>query len=74
MKEKIEVRQIFERFHKMIWTQFQKKIQVLRTDNVTDCFNSILGDYLVNEGIVHQSSCVNTPQQNGIAREKIDTS
>ena len=54
----------------MIQTQFQKKIQVLRTDNATDYFNSILGDYLVNEGIVHQSSCVNTPQQNGIAERK----
>ena len=70
MKEKIEVRQIFERFHQMIQTQFQKKIQVLRTDNATDYFNSILGDYLVKEGIVHQSSCVNTPQQNGIAERK----
>ena len=43
---------------------------MLRTDNATDYFNSILGDYLVNDEIVHHNSCVNTPQQNGIAERK----
>ena len=33
-------------------------------------FNSILGTYLKNNGIVHQSTCVKTQQQNGIAKWK----
>ena len=70
MKEKSEVTQIFKNFNKMIQNQFQTKIQILRTDNGKEYFNSILGNYLVSEGIVHQSSCVETPQQNGVSERK----
>lgn len=54
----------------MIQTQFQTNIQVLRTDNARDFFNSVLGSYLQSNGIIHQSSCVDTPQQNGVAERK----
>lgn len=70
LKEKTEVRNVFQNFHSMIQTQFQTQIQVLRSDNGTEYFNSILGDYLRTKGIIHQSSCPNTPQQNGIAERK----
>ncbi|RVW88140.1 Retrovirus-related Pol polyprotein from transposon RE1 [Vitis vinifera] len=33
-------------------------------------FNVILGNYLLENGIIHQSSCIDTPQQNGIAERK----
>lgn len=59
----------------MIQAQFQTKIQILRTNNGTEYFNSILRGFLLQHGIVHQSSCLDTPQQNGIAtNKKIDTS
>ncbi|KAG6696818.1 hypothetical protein I3842_09G168100 [Carya illinoinensis] len=70
MKEKSETNQIFKTFNTMIQTQFQAKIKILKTDNAKEYFNSILNDYLLSHGIVHQSSCVNTPQQNGIAERK----
>ncbi|RVW97919.1 Retrovirus-related Pol polyprotein from transposon TNT 1-94 [Vitis vinifera] len=54
----------------MTVTQFQSKIQILKSDNARDYFNSILGEFLAQEGIVHLSSCVDTPQQNGIAERK----
>ena len=54
----------------MIQTQFQTKIQILRTDNGTEYFNHSLSTYLEENGIIHQSSCVNTPQQNGVAERK----
>lgn len=54
----------------MIQTQFHTKIQVFHTDNGTEYFNQALGSYLLEHGIVHQSSCMNTPQQNGIAEGK----
>ena len=42
MREKSEVGQIFQNFNRMIKNQFQTKIQVLRTDNGKEYFNSIL--------------------------------
>ena len=70
MKEKSETSQIFKNFSKMIQTQFQSKIQILKSDNAKDYFNLNLGEFLSQEGIVHISSCVDTPQQNGIAERK----
>ena len=70
MKEKSETATIFQSFHSMISTQFQSKIQVLKTDNAKEYFNSVLGSYLSNHGIIHISSCVDTPQQNGVAERR----
>ncbi|KAG8491054.1 hypothetical protein CXB51_014208 [Gossypium anomalum] len=33
-------------------------------------FNSVLSPYLSDQGIIHQSSCPDTPQQNGISERK----
>ena len=70
MKEKSETGQLFKTFHQMIKNQFNTNIQVLQTDNARDYFNSILGEYLQTHGIIHTSSCIDTPQQNGIAERK----
>ncbi|RVW98281.1 hypothetical protein CK203_034262 [Vitis vinifera] len=61
MKKKSEVREILENFNNMVQTQFQAKIQVLRTDNAREYYHNILGSYLLENGIVHQSSCIDTP-------------
>ncbi|CAN1305751.1 Copia protein [Linum perenne] len=70
MKDKSETTQVFQDFYAMVETQFQTKIRVLRTDNARDYFNSALGRFLSTHGIVHSSSCVETPEQNGIAERK----
>ena len=70
MKEKSETATNFQFFHTMISTQFKSQIQVLKTDNAKDYFNSILGSYLSKHGIVHISSCVDTPQQNEVGERK----
>ena len=70
LKEKFVIESNFQFFHQMIKTQFQTHIQILHTDKGREYFNSILGTYLKNNGIVHQSTCVETPQQNGIAERK----
>ena len=70
MKEKSEIGIIFQRFNTTIQTQFQTKIQVLKTDNAREYFGSILREYLSKQGIIHHSSCVDTPQQNGVAEHK----
>ena len=70
MKEKLEASQISKNFNNMIQNQFQTKIQVLKINNPKEYFKSILGDYFLSQGIVHQSSCIDTPQQNGVVKEK----
>lgn len=71
MKNKSKTSQIFQTFHKMIQNQFQTNIQVFKTDNARNLFNFILRSYLQSHGIVHRSSCVDTPQQNGLVERLI---
>ena len=54
----------------MIETQFQTKVSILHSDNGTEYFNHVLGVFLKEKGILHQSTCVDTPQQNDIAERK----
>ena len=70
MKAKSETFFIFKQFHLMIQTQFNSKIKIVRTDNGAEYFSNILGSYFKDNDIIHHSSCVNTPQQNGIAERK----
>ena len=62
MKSKSEVPLIFSAFHKFVNTQFGAKIQTLRSNNGKENFNQELMNYFSNEGILHQSTCVDTPQ------------
>ncbi|RVW12523.1 Retrovirus-related Pol polyprotein from transposon TNT 1-94 [Vitis vinifera] len=43
---------------------------ILKSDNAKEYFTSSLSTYLQNHGIIHISSCVDTPQQNGVAERK----
>ena len=43
---------------------------MLCTDNGTEYFSSILGDFLIKHGIIHHNSCVSTPQKNSISERK----
>ena len=70
ISKKSEVEKLFKDFYNMIETQFETKICILRSDNGTEYFNECLGDFLTNKGIIHQSTCRDTPQQNGIAERK----
>ena len=73
MIEKSKVGLIFQKFNTMIQNQFQPKIRVFWSENALEYFDTNQGNYLKSQGIVHQSSCVDTPQQNGDLREKTDT-
>ncbi|WVY91158.1 hypothetical protein V8G54_036672 [Vigna mungo] len=70
MKSKGEVNLIFQKFHIMIETQYNAKVQVLRSDNGGEYQSLDLKRYLEVHGIIHQTTCPNTPQQNGVAEWK----
>ena len=42
-------------------------LETLRIDNAGEHFSHTLGSYLCEHGIIHQSSCVDSPSQNGVA-------
>ncbi|KAH9774810.1 retrovirus-related pol polyprotein from transposon RE1 [Citrus sinensis] len=70
MKSKDEVNSLFQRFHKMVTTQFQTQIRVLHTDNGGEYMSTAIQQFLKSQGSVHQTTCVGTPQQNGVAERK----
>ena len=71
MRNKSEVSYIIPYFCKYIHKQFETKIKGFRTDNARDYDNHVINDFFKGEGIVHETSCVYTPQQNGISERNI---
>ena len=70
LKNKSDVSHIFLVFCTMVQNQFGTKIKKIRLDNAHDYFNQILSLWFQKEGIIHESSCITTPQQNGVAKRK----
>ena len=71
LKDKAAIQTVLPNFCKMITTQFGTPIKKFRTDNARDYFNSYMNHFFLQEGIIHESSCVDTPQQNGVAERKM---
>jgi transposase InsO family protein len=62
LKHKSETHYHITNFLNMVSTQFGKSVKMIRTDNGTEFF---LRSLFHSKGILHQTSCVETPQQNG---------
>ncbi|KAK2448739.1 putative mitochondrial protein [Trifolium repens] len=54
----------------MIKTQYNGKVKRLRSDNRTEFTNHAFQGILHQEGILHETSCVGTPQQNARVERK----
>ena len=70
LKHQFEVLDKFYAFYQMIHTQFGKKIQVLRSNNGGEFVNKSMQEFFRENGLIHQTSCPNTPQQNGVVERK----
>jgi transposase InsO family protein len=70
LKNKSEVFSYFQEFYNFMKKQFDAKIKVFRSDNGTEFINQNFSKLCKEKWIVHQTSCVYTPQQNGIAERK----
>lgn len=55
---------------KLVKTQYHAQVKVMRTDNGTKFVNHDCQTLLAQQGIMHQKSCVYTPQQNGVVERK----
>jgi len=67
LKNKSDTQRSIESFYNLVNTQFGTRIKYLRSDNGTE-FQ--LTDFYRKNGIIHQKTCVKTPQQNGIVERK----
>ena len=67
LSSKIEVMEVFTDFHKLVTNHFSSKIHTLRSDNGTEYMSHIMSKYLSNHGIMHQTNCIGTLEQNDIA-------
>ncbi|GJZ23859.1 putative RNA-directed DNA polymerase [Tanacetum coccineum] len=70
LKSKDEVFDCILVFYNLLKNQFGKSVKVFRRDNGTEFTNKTFETFCANNGIVHQTSCVYTPQQNGIVKRK----
>ena len=58
---------IIRAFIEMVSTQFNAKVQTIRSDNALELgLTKEITEYFMAKGILHQTSCVGTPQQNGV--------
>ncbi|KAK2966238.1 hypothetical protein RJ640_008221 [Escallonia rubra] len=70
MKNRSEVFAHFSAFCVEIKTQFNVPVHILRSDNAKEYMSGSFQNYMNQHGILHQSSCADTPAQNGVAERK----
>nr|GEX23715.1 ribonuclease H-like domain-containing protein [Tanacetum cinerariifolium] len=70
VKTKDEVFDVFVSFLNLFHNHFNIKIKTVRSDNGTEFVNKKMFDMFYELGMLHQTSCSHTPQQNRIAERK----
>lgn len=70
MKNRSELFSIFQQFYQEVKTQFGVSIRSLRSDNAKEYLSHQFQNFMSSNGILHQTSCAHTPQQNGVAEWK----
>ena len=70
MKNRFELFSHFRAFCAEIHTQFHVSIQHLRSDNTNEYVLEQFQFFMLQNDILHQTSCVDTPAQNGVAERK----
>jgi len=67
MKNRYELFSIFQIFYNEIKNQFGISIRILNSDNGRKYLSHSFKNFMASHGILHQTSCAYTPQQNGVA-------
>jgi transposase InsO family protein len=70
LKQKSEVLCAFENFYTLVCNQYNASVKIFRSDNGTLYINREFNNFLSSRGIIHQTTCVNTAEQNGVAERK----
>ncbi|GJY18648.1 cysteamine dioxygenase [Tanacetum coccineum] len=70
MVHKSDALEIIKAFLKFVELQFSTKVKCIRSDNALDFVKGPCALYLASQGIKHQTTCVDRPQQNGRVERK----
>lgn len=70
LKSKTEVLENIESFCNLLLNQFKVNVKTFRSDNGSEFVNQNMSNFLSHRGIIHQTSCSYTPQQNGVVERK----
>ena len=70
IKSRFELFSYFSVFYAEIQTQFHVSIQTLRSDNAKEYLSEPFQSFMLQHRILHQTSCVDTPSQNGVVERK----
>ena len=70
MKNRSELFSHFRAFYAETHTQFHVYVQNLRSDNVKEYLSKQFQSFLLQNGIFHQKSCVDTPSQHRVVERK----
>ena len=70
MKNRSELFSHFRAFYDEIHTQFHVYVQRMRSDNAKEYVSEQFQSFMLQNGILHQTSCVDIPSQNGVAKKK----
>ncbi|KAM0053391.1 putative RNA-directed DNA polymerase [Helianthus debilis subsp. tardiflorus] len=70
LRNKMEVFENLKYFYELVLTQFKRKVKMFRSDNGTKFINNQMAVFCKQKGIIHQTSCSYTPQQNGVVERK----
>ena len=70
MKSCSELFSHFTAFCAEIQTQFHVPVQILRSDNAKEYLSEPFQSFMLQHEIFHQTSCVDTFYQNGVAERK----
>jgi transposase InsO family protein len=54
----------------MVQTQFNTKIKIICSNNGGEYMSGDFRMFFREQGILHQTTCVDTPQQNGVFEQK----
>lgn len=68
--QKLQSLATLQTFIKFAEVHFGATVKTLRSDNALEFDNSPYRDYFASKGILHQTSCVDKPQQNGRVERK----
>ncbi|CAN7091392.1 unnamed protein product [Brassica rapa subsp. narinosa] len=70
MQSKDRVFEAFINFQNYVSNHFNAKIKILRSDNGGEYTSNAFKQHLAKYGMIHQTSCPYTPQENGVAERK----